>query len=182
MRDSTAAQLIALAILLAISALLALIRRTVAVATAGTTYTATAGVSHTVHAGQIIPMADIPLLPAGSYSLKTLSLLRSLVVGEDNRTSTSKTVMFAWTYAIAFGLISIITAKWLGSGTGYDNLVKNGLRQEYWLFLGGSYAAAVLAKYTASAQGQGGGKTIAGVGDASPTQLVANDQGHADLG
>ncbi|HEX6700990.1 MAG TPA: hypothetical protein VF101_09705 [Gaiellaceae bacterium] len=182
MTDSTWAQLISLAVLLGISALLLAIRRKVAVASQTVTYTTADGVSHTVQKGSVIPQADVPLVPAGNCTTKTLSLFRSLIVGKDNRTSTSKTVVFAWTYAIAYGLIALIVAKWLGSGGGYDTLVDAGLREEYWLFLGGPYAAAIAAKYTATTQGNGVGKPAAGVGDENLTQLVADDEGNTDLG
>ena len=58
--------------------------------------------------------------------------------------------------------------------------VARGLQEEYLLLLGGPFAAAVLAKYTASAQAAT--KTTAAPGDAAPSQLVTNDNGDTDLG
>jgi len=168
MTNSVAAQLIALGVLALISLILLVVRRSIPVAKDRVTYASADGVSHTVQAGQIVPRADLALVPAGSYTTKTLPLLRALVVGVDNRTSTSKTVVFAWTYAVAYGLISLVVAKWLGSRAGYDNLISNGLREEYWLFLGGTYASAILAKYSATAQAAGSAKTSAEVGTANP--------------
>lgn len=114
---------------------------------------------------------------------RQLSLLRSLIVGLDNRTSTSKSVALAWTYVIAFGLLSLILAKLLfGAGGGYAALAKNGLGDQYWLFLGGPYAAVILAKAATNSQAQSGGKTQAQLGSANLRQLIANDSGRADLG
>jgi hypothetical protein len=182
MTDSTAGQLISLGVLAGITALLVIIRRRVAVATVSFMYTTADNVQHNVAAGDVIPRADLPLAPAGSYSIKFLPLFRSLIVGADNRTSTSKTVALAWTYAIAYGLIALIVAKWLGTDKGYAALVKNGIQEEYWLFLGGTFAAAVLAKWSAIQADSGSGKTAAPVGDANAKQLVANDAGDGDLG
>jgi hypothetical protein len=182
MSDATAGQLIALGVLFATGAVLLLVGRKVAVALSAVTYTTADGIVHTVDPGATIPPADLPLVSPGSYATKFLPLGRSLIVGTDNRTSTSKTVVLAWTLAVAYGLIAIIVAKWLGSSAGYDSLVDNGLREEYWLFLGGTYASAIIAKYSATTQAQGAAKPSAGVGDANVSQLVTDDTGRTDIG
>src|SRR5207248_4934318 len=89
-------------------------------------------VSITLDRGAVIPQDDIASVPQDQRARKSISLMRTLVIGADNRTSTSKAVAFGWTYAILFGLFAIIVAKWLGDPTGYTNLVDNGLREEYW--------------------------------------------------
>jgi hypothetical protein len=127
----------------------------------------------------VVPARDAV---AETCKKKNLRLIRALVVGADNRTSTSKTVALAWTYAVVFALLALIIAKWFGSNAGYQALLKHGLGDDYWLLLGGPYAAVIIAKASTSAQAQSGGKSSAAVGGASPAQLVANDQGQADLG
>ena len=183
MKDTTIAELIALGFLAVVTALMAAAGRSVAVATQDVSYTPAGGVEHKVAKGSLIPMGDLSLVLATNYRQRRLSLLRAVIVGKDNRTSTSKTVAFAWTYAIAFGLVSLIVAKWLGSADGWNKLVSNGLQEEYLLFLGGTYAAAVLAKYKAVSDAQGDtGKPAAPVGSADPKQLIADDEGDGDLG
>ena len=184
MKDhSAAAEWIALGFLVAIALGLLVLGRRVAIATKTVSYTPQGGVERRVAPGSIIPAADLALVIPDDYRTVRTSLLRSLVVGKDNRTSTSKVVVFAWTFAIVFGLASLIIAKWLGSSAGYDKLIANGLQEQYLLFLGGPYAAAVLAKYKAVADAQGdAGKSVAPVGNASPRQLVADDSGDGDLG
>jgi hypothetical protein len=140
------------------------------------------GITVTLDKGAVVPAGDVQYLPAGSYRRSSSSVMRLLVIGADNRTSTSKTVAFAWTYAILFGLFAILVAKWLGDDIGYSSLISNGIREEYWLFLGGPYAAAIAAKYAATSQNQGAGKTPGPADGATVGQLVVNDEGNGDLG
>jgi hypothetical protein len=153
---------------------------------AGTSDTATHSVNGDVTVsldkGAVIPSEDLGFVPEGSYRRITISLMRLLVIGADNRTSTSKVIAFSWTYAIVFGLFAVLVAKWLGDATGYQSLVANGIREEYWLFLGGPYAAAIAAKYAATTQNQGSGRPRAPVDGATVGQLVTNDEGNGDLG
>jgi hypothetical protein len=99
----------------------------------------------------------------------------ALVVGMDNRTSTSKAIATAWTFLIAWALVSAIVALVLGA-----DLTWPPLQEEYLLLLGGPFAAAILAKYATS--GQAESKPDGEVGESSPAQLVTNDSGDADLG
>jgi len=180
---SLAAELIAAGCLLVVTLGLVAIGRRLAVATKEVTYTPEGGVARHVAKGSIIPAADVPLVLPSDYTTVRVSLLRAIIVGKDNRTSTSKVVAFAWTYAIVFGLVAVIVAKWLDNPAGYDALIDNGLQEEYLLFLGGPYAAAVLAKYKAVSDAQGEtGKAVAPVASASAEQLVADDAGDGDLG
>jgi hypothetical protein len=133
--------------------------------------------------GSSLPASAEALVLPSDYRKVRVSLLHTLVVGKDNRTSTSKTVTLAWTYAITFGIVALIVASWLGSPKGYDALVASGLQEEYLLFLGGSFAALIIAKYKAVADAQGdAGKPVAPVGSAGPRQLVTDDVGDGDLG
>jgi hypothetical protein len=179
---SAEAELIAFGVVLAITLLLLIGRRAV-VATQDFSFTPPEGVLQTVKIGAIVPSAALASAPAGSTKKVYLPFLRQLIVGKDNRMSTSKAVALAWTYALFFGLLSLIVAKWLGNSVGYDKLVENGLQEEYLLLLGGPYAAAAIAKYNVVSQSQGqSGKPIAPVGEASAKQLVTDDEGDMDLG
>jgi hypothetical protein len=184
MTDSTLAQLIAALILGAITAALFLIRRRKYVAVGTVTYVRD-GVTYTVANGHAINRADLGFVEAAAdnqYAQRSLAWFRSLIVGADNRTSTSKTVALAWTYVIAFGLLTLIIARWLGSPGGFDELVDAGLQEEYWLFLGGPYAAAIIARWSTTRQESESGKTEAPVDAPSAGQLIENDLGDADLG
>jgi hypothetical protein len=184
----------AIALVLLTFALTFLKRRRVWVVTADTvTYSRTtpgAGgadpqtVSVTLDKGAVIPDKDVAddLVDSDKRVRKTVSPMRLLVIGADNRTSTSKTVALAWTYAILFGLFAIVVAKWIGDETGYQSLVDKGVREEYWLLLGGPYAAAIASKYATTSQDQGSGKTSGTIDGANVAQLVTNDQGNGDLG
>jgi hypothetical protein len=107
---------------------------------------------------------------------------RSLVVGEDNRVSTSKTTALLWTYSVAAALLSFLIARWLGHSGAFHVLSTQGLNAQYAALIGGPIGAAILAKGIVSAQVSSGqtAKTPA----AAPTaaQLVQNDNGQADLG
>lgn len=51
---------------------------------------------------------------------------KSLVVGEDNRVSTSKTAALAWTYSLAAVLLSFVIARWLGYAEGFNAVTSQG--------------------------------------------------------
>jgi hypothetical protein len=180
---STAAQLIALGALAVLTVIMLLVRRKVALALKSKSYETTAGATRQLSPGEVIPLADLGLLLPGDFRVVSVSLFRPLLVGKDNRVSTSKSVVLAWTYAVLFGLVSLIVAKWLGSPAGYNHLIKTGLQDEYLLFLGGPLAAGVLAKYKATSDAHGAsGKSVAPLGSASPTQLISDDSGDTDIG
>ena len=113
-----------------------------------------------------------PPATAGAAKGPRRSWLGAIVAGKDHRLSTSKTVAFTWTLAVAWGLLSLVVAVWLGDHGPWNAQVKNGLQEEYLLLLGGPYAAAVLAKYAAQ---QSSAKTEAPVGSSSPGQLINDD-------
>jgi hypothetical protein len=180
---SAAALWIALGFLGAVTLVLAAVRERLAIASKLASYTTPDGVKHEVRVGSIIPAENVTLVLPEEYRVIRVSLLRSLFVGKDNRLSTSKTVAFAWTYAVVFGLVALFVAKWLGSGDGYDKLIAKGLQPEYLLFLGGTYAAAILAKFKAVSDAQGeAGKPEAPIGTAEAKQLIADDNGQSDIG
>lgn len=181
MSDPDLAQLISAGALALLTAGMALAGRTDVVAAGDGEYTPPDGVERKVTAGTVVPAADVGHLGTGVPTRRQRrSALGAVLAGKDHRASTSKTVVFAWTLAIAFGLLSLIVCVLLGDSSPWDTQVGHGLQPEYLLLLGGPYAAAVLAKYAAASKGDV--KTTAGVGDAKPTQLVADDAGNTDLG
>jgi hypothetical protein len=191
MSKPDAAELIAGVALATLTLFLALAGRKDLVAQAGGSYTvpntspgapAGATTTVTVEAGTVIPRNQAEAAAAGNVVSKEVkrSWLGGLVVGVDNRVSTSKSIAFAWTIAVTFGLLSLVVAIWLGDHEPWDLQVKRGLQEEYLLLLGGPYAAAILAKYATSNQADT--KTTGAVGGAAPAQLVTNDSGDTDLG
>jgi hypothetical protein len=115
---------------------------------------------------------------------------RKLLVGADNRWSTSKFQALIWTYAIVFGLLALIFAKWMGNSQGWDALMK--MKTDDWdvylVLLGGPFAAFVLARLTTSTKTDNGtiDKTTAPTSTLNPIkglgQVLGNDSGQADLG
>jgi hypothetical protein len=107
---------------------------------------------------------------------------RSLVVGQDNRASTSKTAALVWTYTLAAALLSFLIARWLGHPGGLDQLNAQGLNAQYAVLIGGPLGAAILAKSIVSSQVDSGSAAKPAAESASPAQLVQGDSGEADLG
>lgn len=171
------AQLIAGSLTVIFALVLAMVGRKDDVATASNSYTDAAGTEQKVRPGQVIPRADKKLAAEANVPTKTVrrSAFGALVVGKDNRTSTSKAVATAWTFVVAWGLFSAVVALVLGA-----DLTWRSLQEEYLLLLGGPFAAAVLAKHATS--GQAESKPDGGVGEASAAQLVNNDSGDTDVG
>ena len=100
---------------------------------------------------------------------------RSLVIGTDNRVSTSKTAALVWTYTLAAALASSVIAEWLGHPGGIGKLTHQGLDAKYALLIGGPIGAAILAKSIVSAQVASGEASKSEAESATPAQLVQND-------
>jgi hypothetical protein len=107
---------------------------------------------------------------------------RSLVVGDDNRVSTSKTAALVWTYTLAATLLSFVIARWLGHSEAFNALKTQGLNAEYAVLIGAPLGAAILAKGIVSTQVTNGSAAKPPATTPSPAQLVQNDSGDADLG
>jgi hypothetical protein len=179
--DADLAELIAGLALVALTAGLAMIGRRDTVVQQDTQYQLRDGSTRTVTRGTAIPKTQVELLDAKTpVRHQRRSWLAAMIVGKDHRLSTSKTVVFAWTLAIAFGLLSLLIAVWLGDDDPWDNQVEKGMQEEYLLLLGGPFAAAILAKYAAVSQNET--KTDGAVGTAKASQLVNDDEGDTDLG
>jgi hypothetical protein len=108
------------------------------------------------------------------------NLLRGLVVGKDNRVSTSLCVALAWTFVVAYLILASLITMWLGDSVGWKAL-QNDDWGPYLVFLGGPYAAGILAAMSAVSAAQTGAKTTS---TKTPTasQLITNDAGDTDLG
>jgi hypothetical protein len=180
MSKQDTAQLIAGIAVGLMTLLLAIAGRRELIAQKDLTYEGADKKTHSISRGEAIRREDAARVDQASARWVRRSALGALLAGTDNRTSTSKTVVYAWTAAVAFGLLSLVVAIWLGDHRPWDQQVDRGLQEEYLLLLGGPFAAAVLAKYATSAQAAT--KTSAAPGDAAPSQLVTNDNGDADLG
>ena len=107
---------------------------------------------------------------------------KSLVVGDDNRVSTSKTTALIWTYSVAAALFSFLIARWLGHSGAFHILMTQGLNAQYAVLIGGPLGAAILAKGIVSAQVSGGSAAKTRADAPTAAQLVQNDSGQADLG
>jgi hypothetical protein len=180
MSDSDAAQLIAGLALTLLTAGLAITGRSDTVAQSDVEYTLPDGTVRKVTRGTVIPKHEVPHLGQTAVREQRRSALGAILAGKDNRTSTSKTIVFGWSLAVAFGLLSLLVAVWLGDHGPWDAQVERGLQEEYLLLLGGPFAAAILAKYVAVKQSET--KTDAAVGQADASQLINDDQGDTDLG
>ena len=184
MSDADIAQLVAGLALALLILVLAMVHRTDRVVEGDAEFELADGSRRTVTHGTVIPEDQLSHIAQTNQQVVTRerrrSALGAIVVGKDHRTSTSKTVVFAWTVAVAFGLLSLLIAVWLGDHEPWDVQVERGLQEEYLLLLGGPFAAAILAKYAATTQDDV--KTDAPVGNADASQLVNDNEGNADLG
>lgn len=111
-------------------------------------------------------------------------IFRGLLVGEDKRLSTSKTVSTVWTYAVASAMLSLVVAKWMGHGQALQSQIANGLQSQYGVLIGGPLGAAIMAKGIVSSQITAGTAVKPPARSEGPTaaQLVSNDQAQTDLG
>jgi hypothetical protein len=184
MSDAELAQVIAAIVLIGILAILHTLGRRVTVTEEGVTYDVLvdgATTQRTLPAGAVIPPADVASVRGARTRERRRSALAAIVVGKDNRTSTSKSVAFAWTLALVYGLLALLIAKWLGDPAGWNAQVARPLQEEYLLLLGGPYAAAILAKYAAGGTSEQT-RTPAPEGAASASDLVTDDAGDTELG
>jgi hypothetical protein len=117
---------------------------------------------------------------AGGAGQKAVVPPRSgLVTGYDGRRSTSKTITFAWTFVVAWMLITLgfVAAR---SGASFTDLLQN-TPSLYLVLLGGPYAAAILAKVTVSSGVQTGRIQKPPATSTGLADIVSNDTGSTDL-
>jgi hypothetical protein len=100
-----------------------------------------------------------------------------VLLGQDQRLSTSKAVAFAWTTVVVYVLVVLILV-WPPD---WSEALKN-LSPTYLLLLGGPYASLVLSKAIVSTRASSGSlvKTPSD-GNARITDLIADDSGRTDL-
>jgi hypothetical protein len=103
-----------------------------------------------------------------------------LVTGIDNRRSTSKTIAVAWTLVLAWMVVSVGFVAARTSGTTFSDLLSNA-SDLYLVFLGGPYAAAVLAKISTSANVDQGRLVKSTAQQPSLFDVVSDDNGNVDL-
>jgi len=184
---SAAAELIAALVLLLLTLLGFATRETRAIATSNFVVTDKDGKEYQVVKGRTVPEELKQGLANDRYKEQRVRYFRTLYVGLDNRWSTSKIQPLLWTYAVLFGLSSLLIAKWLGTPQGWTAQVKAGLQDEYLILLGGPFAAAVLAKFitTEKIRNETLPKTVApedsgGLKDGL-VQVISDDAGNTDL-
>ena len=144
-------------------------------------------VERSIAAGASVP-DDVAGLAAaaGKFTSQRGWSFASLVVGKDGRWSTSKLQPLLWTFAVLFGLVSFF---WLAEALdpqGKTDFAKDDLPDEYYLLLGGPFAAAIVAKAFTSWKVENG--TVVKP-DAERTwnpiegisQAVSDDAGNVDL-
>lgn len=78
--------------------------------------------------------------------LLALWVLGQLVIGEDGRVSTSKTVAAMWTTLVAAMLLAFVVARLWKYPQAFDALLHSGLAGQYGLLIGGPLGAALAAK------------------------------------
>lgn len=112
--------------------------------------------------------------------------LRGILVGEDNRLSTSKLSAFAWTWVIAWAILSLAVADWVGAPSGWTAFVDEGLQDKYLILLGGPFVALVSAKALVQARTESGTQVKAPAPDGQTvtdriSQAFSDDTGQTDL-
>jgi hypothetical protein len=105
-----------------------------------------------------------------------------LVIGADNRISTSKLQVVAWTVLLAVTILALLAQDWVGLGEGWEELKSFGFDEfgPYLILLGGPFAAAISAKALVVAQVENGESTKP-PGEPQASQAFTNDAGSADL-
>lgn len=125
---------------------------------------------------------------ADAASAKTFIAPPGLLVGADNRLSTSKLSAGAWTWVLAWAILSLFAAHWAGNDDGWKKLLKQGIEDQYLILLGGPFLALVAAKgFLTNNLAKGtANKTVADDQNASTlpsriSQAYSDDSGQTDL-
>ena len=131
---------------------------------------------------------------------RPLIFFSTVILGKDNRTSTSKTFVFLWTLLIGWAIITLVIAgevlhahsgdKLADLQTGWTHFVSTGLVGSYLVLLGIPASAAVAAKVITQGQNddpQQSSKTTATADSdttlsARVTQIFSADDGTTDIG
>jgi hypothetical protein len=138
--------------------------------------------------------------PARPLRARPLIFFSTVILGQDKRTSTSKTFVFLWTLLIGWALITLVIAgevvnahshgKLADLQTGWTHFVSTGLVGSYLVLLGIPASAAVGAKLITQSQNanpQQASKTTATADSdtgfaARVSQIFSADDGTTDIG
>ena len=105
-----------------------------------------------------------------------------ILVGKDNRISTSKISALAWTLALGWAITSLLIADWAGAPGGWHKLAAEGIKDEYLVLLGGPFVALIGAAAIVRAKLAAGTLTKAPApGPPSVAQAFTDDAGQTDL-
>jgi hypothetical protein len=133
-------------------------------------------------------LAAAALLVAAIWGMRLAGITPGgLVIGKDERLSTSKLQAFVWTVVLAWILLSIVIADFAGAGAGLEKLLgDDGVPEEYLILLGGPFAAAVASKAIVSDKvGKGTlakqPRTTAASRRERVGEAFSDDRGNADL-
>lgn len=157
-----------------------------------------AGVALIAAGGVILVLGLVELITRAAHSSSRaahLSFITTVIVGEDGRTSTSKTFILMWTLLVAWGLLALLiagefvgphaclsaavtgsTPRCHGDGVGllqrgWTHFVHAGLSGGYLVLLGVPASAGVAAKGITQARVQSGGGVKAPIPPRSPGAL-----------
>ncbi len=162
--------------------LFVLLRCAVASAAASTapTHAPSHAAAHAVRWGFLIGIG-VEVVIVVALALST-SVVRMLVIGQDNRLSTSKTIAAIWTFVVAAALFALVYANLLNHPQALNATNSSGVVGQYAVLFGGPLGAAILAKGITVKQVAADPTVKQPAQSASLTDLVSNDSGNADLG
>ncbi|MGO9030150.1 MAG: hypothetical protein ACLQOZ_16160 [Acidimicrobiales bacterium] len=104
---------------------------------------------------------------------------RGLLVGQDNRFSTSKTTAAMWTALLIYFIVAM--ALVLGFARSRFDALIGGISPLYLVFLGGPFAAAVMAKATVSGAVGSGDQQKSQAASPQVADVFSDDDGNTDL-
>ena len=102
-----------------------------------------------------------------------------LLVGSDNRTSTSKTTAALWTIIVAYFLVAM--ALVLGFQYAHFQTLVGNTSPLYLIFLGGPFAAAIIAKSVVSGAVDNGDQQRSQANAPRVADVFSDDDGNTDL-
>ena len=140
-------------------------------------------------AGMIVIALGVLALRAYASSLARDSAvpgISGILIGKDNRLSTSKLAAFVWTVAIAWAILALAVADWVGATSGWTTFVGQGLQDQYLILLGGPFIALVSGKAIVQTRVSTGAQIkppAMGVQTAADrvSQAFSDDDGQTDL-
>jgi hypothetical protein len=152
-------------------------------------------------------LGSTAILAVVTYAFR--GMVTGLVVGRDGRSSTSKTQVLLWTYAVVFALLALLVG-WVIVEVGqalsdnpdfshaelgrnvadkFTDFVKEGLDESYLLLLGLPLGAAISSKAITTNKESNGTVVKSEKADTPPekqtnpvAELVTDDEGNSDLG